>query len=128
MSEIEDDLFNMLKHFSSGKGIKFDTIAKGLMASVEINTLKNMQGELSKMNEKLNKRIEVLSKQTARTSAMNLDPFSILGVRPDASEEEVKKAYKAKAAEVHPDKGGTNEQMILVNAAFEAIKRAKGWS
>lgn len=45
----------------------------------------------------------------------------ILGVKPGASEEEVKKAYRKKAIETHPDKGGKEEDFQKVNEAYEIL-------
>jgi len=45
----------------------------------------------------------------------------ILGVKPGATEEEVKKAYRKKAIETHPDKGGKEEDFQKVNEAYEIL-------
>ena len=57
----------------------------------------------------------------------DLNPFDILGVSPEATKEDVDKAYRKKAKTQHPDKGGSHEEMIKVNAAYEAIYMFKGW-
>lgn len=63
------------------------------------------------------------------------DPYKILGVSPDASDEEIKKAYRVLARKYHPDKYRDSdladlagEKMKEVNAAYEEIKtmRANG--
>lgn len=51
---------------------------------------------------------------------------NLLGVPTDATPEEVDAAYRAKAKEMHPDKGGTDAQMADLNAAREAAKKASG--
>ena len=63
------------------------------------------------------------------------DPYKVLGVARDASDEDVKKAYLALARKYHPDKYTDTdladlaaEKMKEVNAAYDAIRdmRAKG--
>jgi len=129
---IEDDLFEALKYASFG-GMKGSPpvggMLKVLMNTVEINVLRKMQVDLANMQETLGKRISELSKQKPSSGlGKDMDPFNILGVRPDSTEAEVKKAYKGKAARAHPDRGGSNEDMVMVNAAYEAIRRYRGWT
>ena len=57
------------------------------------------------------------------------DPYKVLGVSPDASDDEIKKAYRALARKYHPDKYRdsdladlASEKMKEVNAAYEEIK------
>lgn len=54
------------------------------------------------------------------------DPYKILGVSPDASDEEIKRAYRALAKKYHPDLNPGDEtaakKMQQVNAAYEQIK------
>ena len=53
------------------------------------------------------------------------DPYEILGLRQGASEEEVKKAYKALAKKYHPDVTGNDpaaaKKMQEINSAYDAI-------
>ena len=63
-------------------------------------------------------------------------PYDVLGVSPDASDEEVKRAYREKVKHLHPDtlrsKGlpdeviaTINDQMACINAAWESVKRER---
>ncbi len=53
------------------------------------------------------------------------DPYRVLGLSPDASDEEVKKAYKALAKKYHPDVAGNTPEaarkMQEINAAYDQI-------
>jgi len=49
------------------------------------------------------------------------DAARILGVEPDASPEEIRRAYKRKALENHPDRGGDPVKMVEVNVAKEIL-------
>lgn len=54
------------------------------------------------------------------------DPYKILGVSPDASDEEIKRAYRRLAKQYHPDLNPGDEtaakKMQQINAAYEQIK------
>ncbi len=60
------------------------------------------------------------------------DPYKILGVSPDASDDEIKKAYHALARKYHPDKykdsdlaSLAEEKMKEINAAYEEIQKMR---
>jgi hypothetical protein len=50
------------------------------------------------------------------------DPFDVLGVRPEASFDEVSAAYRRLAKRSHPDAGGSHDAMVELNAAYETIR------
>lgn len=49
-----------------------------------------------------------------------MDPFALLGVKRDASADEVKKAFRQKIRQVHPDAGGSAEKFQIVQQAYKA--------
>ena len=55
-------------------------------------------------------------------------PLQILGLpeRPAPSWAAIVKAYKRRAVETHPDRGGSTSDMVRVNAAFETLRREHG--
>ena len=60
------------------------------------------------------------------------DPYKVLGVSPDASDDEIKKAYRALARKYHPDKYRdsdladlASDKMKEVNAAYEEIQNLR---
>ena len=60
------------------------------------------------------------------------DPYSVLGITPEATDEEVKQAYRALARKYHPDNYQDNpladlaeEKMKEINEAYEAITKMR---
>jgi hypothetical protein len=49
------------------------------------------------------------------------DYYAVLGVKEDASREEIERKYRSRAREQHPDRGGSEEQMKLLNEAHEVL-------
>lgn len=49
------------------------------------------------------------------------DHYATLGVKPTASDADIKRTYRSKAAKSHPDKGGNHEQMAELNDAYAIL-------
>lgn len=52
------------------------------------------------------------------------DPYKVLRIRPDASLDEIKRAYRQCALETHPDKGGKPGEFEVVARAYRVILNA----
>jgi DnaJ-class molecular chaperone len=119
---LEEDFFEAMRYATLGGSMPANKMVQALIVNAQIGALKKLKGELERMIVELSKK-----KGGTTRSGGEMNPFKILGVEPDDTEEVVKRAYRSKAAEAHPDKGGSHEQMVKVNAAWEAIRRFKGW-
>lgn len=112
---IEEDLFNMFKYLNVGGNTPIDML-KNMMSTIEMELLAKMRAQ-----------IDARMAELKGTTDSSLDPFAILEVTPNSTREEVVKAFRKKAWSAHPDRGGKDEDMIKINAAYEAIRRFKGW-
>lgn len=60
------------------------------------------------------------------------DPYSVLGVSPNASDEEIKRAYRALAKKYHPDLNPGDKEaerhMNEINAAYDQIKNPQQYT
>jgi len=50
-----------------------------------------------------------------------MDHYETLGVQRDATEQDIKKAYRKLASKHHPDKGGDQEQFKRIQGAYEVL-------
>jgi curved DNA-binding protein CbpA len=50
-----------------------------------------------------------------------IDLYQLLGIPFNATDEQVKKAYRKRAKDYHPDTGGTEEEFILIKTAYEIL-------
>ena len=51
-----------------------------------------------------------------------MDYYDVLGVSRNATDSEIRKAYKAKSMKHHPDRGGNEEEFKKVNEAYQTLK------
>jgi hypothetical protein len=50
-----------------------------------------------------------------------MDPYKILGISSDATEQEIRRAYRAQAAKYHPDHGGDAWVFEQIRSAYEQL-------
>ena len=51
--------------------------------------------------------------------------YDILGVKKDASEDDIKRAFRRLARKHHPDAGGSEEKFKEINEAYEVLSDAE---
>ncbi len=88
----------------------------------------------TKSNKETDGKRKATNKQkTRKTSSSSY--YAALGVKPSATNEEVKKAYRRKVSECHPDKVGhldtefielAKKKVTKINQAYESIKEERG--
>jgi hypothetical protein len=109
-------------------------IVGGLIGSVVGNWVEEkIRERLKKPQSRSSENRESRYSVSEDTSA---SPYDVLGVSPHATDEEVKRAYRAKVRRLHPDTlqgkdlpeeviATVNDQMARVNAAWSAIKNER---
>ena len=62
-----------------------------------------------------------------------MNPYEVLGIKPSASQDEIKSAYRKLIKQYHPDKFSDNplknlaeEKMIEINKAYETLTKNSG--
>jgi len=68
---------------------------------------------------------EASPETAASARAKPVDPFVLLGIPNDAPLEDVKTAFRKKALEHHPDRGGTAEAFMAIKRAYDAIVKRR---
>ena len=108
-------------------------LADGLVHPEELKYLKNVSREFA-MDAATFERI-----RSVHTVGEQANPYEVLGVKQDSTEQEVKQAYRKLIREYHPDtliaKGMpqefvdvANEKMAQINTAYETIEKFRAAS
>jgi curved DNA-binding protein CbpA len=64
--------------------------------------------------------------EVARETLGGKGPLAVLGLAVGATWQEIKSAYRRRALETHPDRGGTNAAFTEVQAAYEVLEAEYG--
>jgi DnaJ-class molecular chaperone len=107
-------------------------MAKGMQEGMREMLDEMMKGafdpaKLADMMKSMGIDPSMLASVIGQGRAPGFDPYAVLGLEKSASDEEVKQRYRELLKKVHPDVGGTGFLVQMVMAAFELIKRGRGW-
>lgn len=69
--------------------------------------------------------LRLLSIKTMGLGIEMVNAYTILGVRVDASLEEIRTAYRNRALLFHPDRGGEAEHFLAIRKAFDILSDPK---
>lgn len=67
---------------------------------------------------------ELLEQSAAHQAAAKQEAHEILGVELGASQEDIEAAYRERARETHPDTGGSKEEFLEVQEAYETLSES----
>lgn len=70
------------------------------------------------------RRFEAMGQQMiAQLDTIKTDARTQLGVTASASQDDIKRAYRRKAKDMHPDTGGSHESMVALTRAYKTLTR-----
>ncbi len=67
---------------------------------------------------------ELLEQSAAYQAKAEQEAYEILGVKPSASQEDIEAAYRERAREAHPDTGGSKQEFLEVQEAYETLSES----
>jgi hypothetical protein len=104
-------------------------LAKAQDAS-EARKAKRKAEEIERHKEQVRRIRRDFDRAYAAAKAKATPPWwqSVLGVSQKPTENEIAKAYRAKALLAHPDLGGNHESMTRLNRAKDAALKTMGYS
>lgn len=95
-------------------------------ATFERLTGKNVAAWLKEFQQRPRELPQGESAAASQPSMPLADAYAILGLPQTASLKEIKRNYKSLAVVFHPDRGGYDEAMKLLNNAYERVMEEKG--
>jgi DnaJ like chaperone protein len=144
-----------LKHFLDANQIPLDQICGDINLRMQLEVriqllhylfgIAKADGHVADLELQVLRKISILLEipQADFESVKNMfyrdvnSDYHVLGIEPNATEEEIKKAYRQMAIRYHPDKvihmgeeyqNGAKEKFQKIQEAYENIKKSKGMS
>lgn len=105
----------------------FDRVGKQMFNRFGFNQTELLDIYMECMQKIMKTEIDRLNDEIDKMMKSTYNPFSVLGVKQNLTENDLKNAYRNKAREHHPDKGGKEEDFKKIQVAYEVIKKMRGW-
>lgn len=133
-----EDLLRKTMGFSFG-GMGGKTLPINILRQMQLQMLKTIKGNVDAQVKQLEALLgnagmgtgastgSGIPNQSGQQYSDDMNPFIILGVDQSDNQDIIKTAWKKKSRECHPDRGGTNEQQMKVNAAYKTICLMYNW-
>jgi hypothetical protein len=93
--------------------------AKFLLAGVLTGGIADYADEILRRREQEEERARARARAALWSPFGPLSAFATLGLSSVATVEEIKAAYRRRAFQLHPDRGGDHSSMVQLNAAYE---------
>lgn len=136
MGQILNRIFKIAKSYINSES---DLSSANRVIGNEDEELKRIIDELNQDKQKYtsNQKSQSQGKQWKDTDLSIDKAFEVLGLKKDATIDEIKSAYKQKIKDYHPDRVATlgeelrnlaAKKTIEINKAYELIKKHKGFN
>ena len=101
--------------------------ARFLMFGVNTGGIAEFADDILRRREQEEAQARARARAALWSTSSPIAAFSILGLSHIATIDEIKAAYRRKAIELHPDRGGDHLSMVKLNAAYEDAVEYAAW-
>jgi hypothetical protein len=101
--------------------------ARFLMFGVTTGGIAEFADDILRRREQEEAHARARARRALWSTSSPLTAFTVLGISGIATIDEIKAAYRRKAIQLHPDRGGDHWLMIKLNAAYEQAIEYAAW-
>jgi hypothetical protein len=98
-----------------------------LMFGVTTDGIAEYADEILRRREQEEEQARARVRAVLWSTSSPLTAFAILGISGIATIDEIKAAYRRKAIQLHPDRGGDHLSMVKLNTAYEKAVEYAAW-